>query len=63
MDGGWIALGCFILIGFRIEAITGFGGTVVALALGALMLPIPVLLPILVPPSLEVVHILGARMS
>lgn len=52
MDGVWITLGCFILLGFTLEAITGFGGTVIALALGALLLPIPVLLPILVPLSL-----------
>lgn len=52
MDSVWVALGCFIFLGFTLEAITGFGGTVIALALGALLLPIPVLVPILVPLSL-----------
>lgn len=52
MDAVWVALGGFILLGFTLEAITGFGGTVVALALGALLLPLPVLVPILVPLSL-----------
>lgn len=52
MDNVWVVLGGCILLGFTLEAITGFGGTVIALALGALLLPIPVLVPILVPLSL-----------
>lgn len=52
MDSVWIALGGCILLGFTLEAITGFGGTVIALALGAFLLPIPVLVPILVALSL-----------
>jgi len=43
----WIAL--FVLIAYTIEAITGFGSLVIALSLGALLLPLPELLPILVP--------------
>lgn len=45
----WILLGLFILIAYTIEAITGFGSIVIALSLGALLLPIPDMLPILVP--------------
>lgn len=44
-----ILLGVFILLSYTIEAITGFGSIVIALSLGALILPIPELLPILVP--------------
>ncbi|WP_271407866.1 sulfite exporter TauE/SafE family protein [Pseudomonas sp. Q1-7] len=45
----WLALGGFILLAYTLEAITGFGGTLVALSLGALLLPIHDLLPVLVP--------------
>jgi hypothetical protein len=45
----WILLGTFILLAYTIEAITGFGGTVIALSLGALVLPIDAMLPVLVP--------------
>ncbi len=44
-----VTLGLFILVAYTIEAITGFGSIVIALALGALLLPIPELLLILVP--------------
>lgn len=57
----WILLGLFILIGYTIEAVAGFGGTVIALSLGALILPIPVLLPILVPLTLVMTGYLTAR--
>lgn len=45
----WLWLGLFILLAYTIEAISGFGSIVIALALGALLLPIPELLPVLVP--------------
>tara|TARA_R110000751_G_scaffold152092_2_gene257035 strand:- start:337 stop:1074 length:738 start_codon:yes stop_codon:yes gene_type:complete len=45
----WIWLGVFILLAYTIEAITGFGSIVIALSLGALLLPIPEMLPVLVP--------------
>ncbi|MEH6491804.1 sulfite exporter TauE/SafE family protein [Halopseudomonas sp.] len=45
----WIWLGLFILLAYTIEAITGFGSIVIALSLGALLLPIPEMLPVLVP--------------
>ncbi|HBX53958.1 sulfite exporter TauE/SafE family protein [Pseudomonas sp. UBA2684] len=48
MEWAWIALGVFILLAYTLEAITGFGSIVIALSLGALLLPIEQLLPILV---------------
>lgn len=61
MEAYGVALGGFILLGFTLEAITGFGGTVIALSLGALLLPIPVLVPILVPLSLSMGLVLTWR--
>lgn len=45
----WLWLGLFILLAYTIEAVTGFGSIVIALSLGALLLPIDELLPVLVP--------------
>lgn len=45
----WIWLGICILVSSTIEAITGFGSIVIALSLGALLLPISAMLPVLVP--------------
>jgi hypothetical protein len=45
----WIWIGIFILLAYTVEAITGFGSLVIALSLGALVLPIPELMPVLVP--------------
>jgi uncharacterized protein len=42
-------LGLFILLSYTLEAMTGFGSIVIALSLGALFIPIPELLAILVP--------------
>lgn len=53
MDSVWVAIGAFIFIAFTLEAITGFGSIVIALALGALLVPIGQLVPILA--SLSVV--------
>lgn len=61
MDAAWFALGGFILLGFTLEAITGFGGTVIALALGALLLPIATLVPVLAPLSLAMGLVLAWR--
>ena len=47
----WAAIGSFIFIGYTLEAITGFGSIVIALSLGALLVPIAQLLPVLVPLS------------
>lgn len=45
----WLWLGLFILLSYTIEAITGFGSIVIALSLGAMLLPIQDMLPVLVP--------------
>src|SRR5690606_9258239 len=39
------------LISYTVAAVTGFGSLVIALALGALLLPVAELLPVLVPPN------------
>lgn len=45
----WLWIGLFVLVAYSIEAITGFGSLVIALSLGALLLPVAELLPVLVP--------------
>ncbi len=45
----WLWLGLFVLIAYTIETVTGFGSIVIALSLGALLLPISEMLPVLVP--------------
>ena len=45
----WLLLALFIFFAFTTEAMTGFGSIVIALSLGALFLPIPEILPVLVP--------------
>jgi len=47
----WVAVGGFIFLAFTLEAVTGFGSIVIALALGAQLVPMESLLPILVPLS------------
>jgi uncharacterized membrane protein YfcA len=45
----WLLLGLFIFVSFTTEAMTGFGSIVIAVSLGALVLPIDAMLPVLVP--------------
>jgi hypothetical protein len=45
----WAWLGICILAAATVEAITGFGAIVIALSLGALLLPVSSMLPVLVP--------------
>lgn len=45
----WLLIGLFVLVSYTVEAVTGFGSLVIALSLGALLLPVPELLPVLVP--------------
>ncbi|MFQ3199310.1 MAG: putative membrane protein YfcA [Zhongshania sp.] len=45
----WVWLGLSIFIAYGVAAITGFGSVVIALAMGALLLPIDSMLPVLVP--------------
>lgn len=56
-----LALGAFILLAYTLEAITGFGSVVIALSLGALLLPIEQLLPILVPLNIAMTGYLSWR--
>ena len=55
------ALGAFILLAYTLEAVTGFGSIVIALSLGALLLPIDQLLPVLVPLNIGMTGYLAWR--
>src|SRR6516225_8615715 len=55
------ALGGFILLAYTLEAVTGFGSVVVSLSLGALLLPIEQLLPVLVPLNVGLTSYLAWR--
>ncbi|MDA8484665.1 sulfite exporter TauE/SafE family protein [Pseudomonas resinovorans] len=61
MSDAWLWLGLFILLAYTLEAITGFGSTIVALSLGALLLPIRDLLPVLVPLNILMSSVLAWR--
>jgi len=61
MEWAWIALGVFILLAYTLEAMTGFGSVVIALSLGALLLPIDQLLPVLVPLNIGMTGYLAWR--
>ncbi|NQD93023.1 sulfite exporter TauE/SafE family protein [Pseudomonas sp. CrR25] len=61
MEAAWLALGVFILLAYTLEAITGFGSIVIALSLGALLLPIEQLLPVLVPLNVGMTGYLSVR--
>ncbi|MBD2836439.1 sulfite exporter TauE/SafE family protein [Pseudomonas sp. JM0905a] len=61
MSDAWLWLGLFILLAYTLEAITGFGSTIVALSLGALLLPIHDLLPVLVPLNILMSSVLAWR--
>ena len=45
----WTLLGLAIFAAWTIDAAIGFGSLVIALAIGALLLPLEVIMPILVP--------------
>lgn len=57
----WLWLALFILVAYTIEAVTGFGSIVIALSLGAILLPIPALLPVLVPLNILMSGYLSVR--
>ena len=48
----WALVALFVLLAYTTEAITGFGSIVISLSLSALVLPLGVLMPVLVPLSL-----------
>jgi len=51
-DGAFAVLALIVLFAFTVEAAAGFGSTVLALALGVHLYPIPRLLPLIVPLNL-----------
>src|SRR5690625_4446705 len=57
----WLWLGLFILLAYTVEVVTGFGSIVIALSLGALLLPIAEMLPILVPLNIVMSGYLSIR--
>ncbi|UWN50373.1 hypothetical protein ASALC70_02594 [Alcanivorax sp. ALC70] len=48
----WALVALFVLFAYTTEAMTGFGSIVIALSLSALVLPLDVLMPVLVPLNL-----------
>jgi uncharacterized protein len=54
-------LGAIVLLAFFLQALTGFGSIVIALTLGALLFPIPELLPVLVALNLPLCTYLTVR--
>jgi len=54
MDSNIVWLVLIVLISFSIQAMSGFGSTIMALTLGVHLYPIEVLLPVLVPLDLLV---------
>ena len=57
----WVLLGLFVLLAYTTEAMTGFGSIVIALSLGALVLPMDTLMPVLVPLNLLLSGYLSIR--
>ena len=54
MDSNIVWLALIVLISYSIQAMSGFGSTILALTLGVHLYPIEVLLPVLVPLDLLV---------
>ena len=57
----WVLLGLFVLLAYTTETMTGFGSIVIALSLGALVLPLDTLMPVLVPLNLLLSGYLSIR--
>lgn len=55
------ALAAVVLVAFTVEAALGFGATLISVAIGSLLLPIPALLPALVPLNLGLSVYLASR--
>jgi len=53
-DATFVIFALFVLVGSTVQSLTGFGGIIIALTLGALLYPIHELLPVLAPMSLAV---------
>lgn len=52
LSSPWALVALFVLLAYTTEAMTGFGSLVIALSLSALVLPLEVLMPVLVPLNL-----------
>ena len=61
MEWLWL-LAIFVLFAYTVEAVTGFGSIVIALSLGALLMPVPELLPVLVPLNILMTGWLSCRL-
>ena len=61
LQSPWVLLGLFVLLAYTTEAMTGFGSIVIALSLGALVLPMDTLMPVLVPLNLLLSGYLSIR--
>ncbi|MFT5575633.1 MAG: putative membrane protein YfcA [Bermanella sp.] len=61
LQNPWLWLGLFVFIAYTVETVTGFGSIVIALSLGALLLPINAMLPVLVPLNICMTGYLAAR--
>ncbi|AWL11896.1 hypothetical protein HMF8227_01421 [Saliniradius amylolyticus] len=57
----WLILGAAVLVANCIQAATGFGSIVIAISIGALFLPIPAMLPVLVPLNAIITAYMVAR--
>lgn len=61
LQNPWLWLGLFVFVAYTIETVTGFGSIVIALSLGALLLPISDMLPVLVPLNICMTGYLALR--
>ncbi len=49
ISAAWLLIALFVLLSYTTEAMVGFGAIVISLSLGALVLPLHALMPVLVP--------------
>ncbi|HOX27863.1 MAG TPA: sulfite exporter TauE/SafE family protein [bacterium] len=61
LDARFVLFGLLVLTAKAVEAVTGFGSTIIALTLGAQMYPIETLLPVLVPLNIVLSTYIVAR--
>ncbi|WP_121257503.1 sulfite exporter TauE/SafE family protein [Nocardioides ferulae] len=61
MSDPWLWVAGFVLVAYTVEAVTGFGSIVIAVSLGALVLPVADLLPVLVPLNVLMTSFLVTR--
>lgn len=61
MEAVWVAVGFFLFVAYTLEAVTGFGSVVIGLALGAQVVPLDQLLPVVVPLSVGMSCVMVGR--